>query len=129
MKVNLLIFLLMISSEGRAKSVMVGGEKEFDACSSEAEVFGLKKAPDSFLAVRDKPSRNGKELDRLSNGMKFYFCEESGDWVGIVYAKKPTDRTSGADCGVSTPIKIRRAYRGPCSSGWVHKRWIRVISG
>ncbi|MBB4636939.1 hypothetical protein FHS01_002960 [Longimicrobium terrae] len=40
--------------------------------------------------------------------------ESGGGWAGVVY---PFD--GDVDCGTSSPMAERQAYRGPCKSGWV----------
>ncbi len=105
--------------------VMVGGEAEFDACGATGQVTGLNPKGDGFLAVRSGPGTSYKERDRLRNGDLVIMCDESGDWIGIVYELGDPDR----DCGTGTPIPERTAYDGPCQSGWVHRNWVQLIAG
>lgn len=109
-----------------AKAVKVGGEAEFDACGAVHKVVGLKKGGDNFLSVRASPSVKGRELDRLRTGRLVWSCDstEEGEWIGVVYEKRP-----GQDCGVGTPIAKRRAYAGPCASGWVAGRYLELVAG
>lgn len=94
-----------------------------DACGGYGEVFNLNPDGDNFLAVRDRPSSSGQELDRLGPGMGVSMCLEEGEWVGIVYSK------SGQNCGVGSPVLSPRAYSGPCRSGWVFGKYVKLIAG
>ncbi|MCW1402556.1 hypothetical protein OKA06_09525 [Novosphingobium sp. MW5] len=108
------------------RAVKVGGDADYDACGSVHKVVGLKKNGDNFLSVRASPSVKGRELDRLRMGRMVWSCDstEEGDWIGVVYERRP-----GQDCGVGTPIAKRRAYSGPCASGWVSGRFLEIVAG
>lgn len=108
-----------------AQPVRIGGDAKFDACGSLGQVSGLKRHGDNFLSVRTGPATEAREVDRLRQKTMLNICEESGDWLGIVYS--PAGQT--VDCGVSSPVATRVAYRGPCRSGWVHKRFVTNIAG
>jgi hypothetical protein len=109
-----------------ARPVMVGGEAEFDACGGVHKVTGLKAKGDNFLSVRAAPSVKGKELGRLKMGQLVWSCDtaQEGEWIGVVYERVP-----GQDCGVGTAIERRRAYAGPCASGWVSGRFLELVAG
>ncbi len=109
-----------------ARPVMVGGEAEFDACGGVHKVVGLKAKGDNFLSVRAAPSVRGRERDRLKMGRMVWSCDstEEGEWIGVVYERIP-----GQECGVGTPIAKRRAYAGPCASGWVSGRFLELVAG
>ena len=124
----------ILSAPGLAKSaalpaarpVMVGGEAEFDACGGVHKVIGLKAQGDNFLSVRAAPTPKGKERDRLKMGRMVWSCDaaQEGEWIGVVYERVP-----GQDCGVGTAIERRRAYAGPCASGWVSGRFLQLVAG
>ena len=103
--------------------VMVGGSTEIDACGSLGAVHGLPGKPNSFLAVRSGPDTKYTLIDRLYNGAQVYFCDTQGEWIGIVY------QTSTQDCGVSSPLPKSQSYKGPCKSGWAHRKWLTVTAG
>jgi hypothetical protein len=107
-------------AQGRVP-VQVGGSSDFDACGSVAVPTGLNPRGDNFLAVRAGPNSSAQRLAKLRPGQQFYVCDERGAWLGIVYG--------GGDCGVGSPIRRRQAYSGPCRSGWVFRRFVRVIAG
>jgi len=108
-----------------ARPVVIGGDGTTDACSSVARVTGLKRGGDNFLSVRVGPGAGFRERDRLGPAVQVHVCEHDGDWVSIVYAPAGRDM----DCGVSAALPKRIAYRGPCRSGWVHRRFVEVIAG
>ena len=99
---------------------------DLDACLSVAEVRGLDRNGDNFLAVRSRPSRVAPALDRLRPGRQVWICD--GDavpgWSGIVYAAEP-----GQECNVGSPVATIRPYSGPCRQGWVAARYLVVIAG
>ncbi len=103
--------------------VFVGGEAQFDACASYGEVAGLKPTPGNFLALRNRPSTDGKRIAKLASEQKFWICSQNGDWFGVVIAQ------NGKDCGVSTPRVARQPYTGPCRVGWVFGKYVGVIAG
>lgn len=104
--------------------VRIGEFPDLDACLSWGEVTGLRH---SLLAVREGPGTHYRQLDELDNGHGVHLCDgaEDSEWVGVVYA--PAD--ANVDCGVSSPAPEHRPYAGPCRSGWVHMKWVRVIAG
>jgi len=107
-----------------AKPVMVGGEVEFDACGATGIVVGLDPQGDNFLAVRAGPGSKYKTIDKISGGQSYSDCDRHGKWVGIVYSNDPQ-----VDCGVGTPIATRQPYSGPCKSGWVFRKYTKLIAG
>jgi hypothetical protein len=100
--------------------VMIGGEKDLDACQGFGEVRGLDPQGDNFLAVRTGPGSKFTKIDELHERNQVWLCDERGRWIGIVYGK---------NCGVSSPIAIRRRYHGPCKSGWVFDKYVKLIAG
>jgi hypothetical protein len=105
--------------------VMFEASTRDDACGSQAIVVGLDPRGDNYLSVRAGPSGQHRESDRLGTGAEVAICNQSGDWFGVIYShvKLP------GECGGSSPSPTTRAYRGPCQSGWVHRRHIRVTAG
>lgn len=107
--------------------VKAGSYDDLDACLLVVDVTGLYPKGDNYLSLRSRPSAQGRELARLQPGQWLNSCDESADgkWTGVVY--HPTDKQ--ADCGTGTPIGQRRPYGGPCASGWVATRFVKVIAG
>lgn len=101
-------------------------DPSLDACISQGEVFGLKPGGDGFLAVRAGPSKRYAMTDKLAEGRLFHMCDNSadGEWIGIVY-----NADGSLACEVGSPVESPRDYHGVCKSGWVNKRWVRVVAG
>lgn len=101
-------------------------QPDLDACLSIGEVSGLKPGGDGFLAVRSNPGSKYAMTDKLVAGRRFHLCDEKagGEWLGVVYSDDDS-----IDCGVSSPVESPRTYGGKCKSGWVNKRWVRVVAG
>lgn len=129
-----LVFALLVAAVGalgasasaskmHSTPVMVGGEPTSDACPSQGVVHGLRPGGGGYLAVRSGPGRHFPMIDRLRNGNSVYFCDEQGDWIGIVYGPDPTI------CGVSAPLAERQPYAGACQSGWAHRNWLTLVAG
>ncbi len=108
-----------------ARPVVIGSDGMTDACPAVARVTGLKRGGDNFLSVRVGPGIRHREADRIGPAALVHVCEDRGDWVGIVYAPAGRD----VDCGVSSALRKPVAYRGPCRSGWVHRRFVEIIAG
>jgi len=104
--------------------VVIGGDKQFDACGSVGQVTGLDPDGDGFLSVRVGPGTGYDETDRLYNGDLVHVCEQVGSWYAVIY---PAD--GRVDCGVSTSWPEAREYSGRCQAGWAHMNWIAPIAG
>lgn len=103
--------------------VMIGGEKELDACGATAVVSGLRRMEGNLLAVRRGPGLRYQQIDALAPGARVWLCDRKGRWAGVVYS--PTDK----DCGVATPSPARKPYSGSCLSGWVHEKYLTLEAG
>ena len=111
------------SYAGDSVPVQVGSIPEMDACTSTGLVTGLRT---SLLALRSGPGVTYRQIDHLANGQELFLCSVSpdGKWHGVVYSSGRT-----VDCGVSSPVNSVGPYHGPCRSGWVSARWIKVTAG
>ena len=109
------------------RPVMVGGVPDLDACLSDGQVTGLNPRGDNFLSVRSHPSTSAREIARLRPGQIVDACDETADgaWTGVIFS--PPGRE--LDCGTGTPAPRHQAYRGPCASGWVSSRFLKIIAG
>jgi hypothetical protein len=125
--VPVIIAIALLSVPTRATEpqvpVMVGGEADLDACGAVGTVSGLKPTGGNSLSVRSGPGREQNRIDGLAPGTRVWLCDRQGAWLGVVYGPP------GRECGVSTPSAIRRPYEGPCSSGWVHERYVELLAG
>lgn len=99
---------------------------DLDACLSQGEVAGLDSNGDNFLTVRAGPGRDARDIGRLRPGHVVNVCESANGWLGIVFG--PAGRAD-EDCGVGSPVPRPQAYDGPCHSGWVAARYVRVVAG
>lgn len=119
----ILSVVLASSSAGATKPVRVriGGSDVEDACGSTGRVAVMRAG--GYLAVRGGPGILYPARDRLFPGRTLAICEERGDWIGVIYGP------DGLDCAVSSPIRQRRHYAGPCRSGWVHRRYVELVAG
>lgn len=120
-------------AQSKRVPVMVGGNPQFDACPSSGVVarLGPKRAEDpksGFLSVRSGPGGAPYfETDRLFNGDPILVCGDEGPWHAVIY---PGRGQTIDDCGpLGSPIRNRRAYEGPCRSGWLHRNYVEITAG
>ena len=113
------------SLAGPDTPVMVGGELDLDACFGVGLVTGPDPSEPHEAAVLTSPDPEQAVIDRVPTGRRVYLCEEHNGWTGVVY------RLDGdlAGCGVSGPQERRRAYDGPCLSGWVASGSLSLAAG
>lgn len=103
--------------------VIAGKHPGYDACESVGVVAGLNPQGDGFLAVRAGPGTGYGMRDKVYNGYLLNICDQRGASLGVVYSHETQD------CGVSTPWPAPAAYTGPCSSGWVHRNFVKDYAG
>lgn len=98
----------------------------FAACNARGST--RDRAAIEGVPVRAAPFEQAQQIDRLPSGSQFFICSRTLDqrWFGIVYDSggQAADR-----CGVSAPVADRRAYQGPCLTGWVPSLAVRLVSG
>ena len=118
-----------------AKPVRIGeGGPRFDACQSTGEVG---RHVSGSLPVLSAPFDAAEKIDSLSAGQTIHICTRSIDqqWLGIVYDKAADpaaaegDAGTAVDCGVSSPVRAKRNYDGPCKSGWVESTYVVLVAG
>ncbi|MDZ7588998.1 MAG: hypothetical protein U5J78_07670 [Parasphingorhabdus sp.] len=121
------------------KPVRIGeGGPRFDACQS----IGQTNAPDGgMLDVRPSPFDDAKSVGQIPSGRLVYICTRSIDqqWLGIVYDDTPAPvaaadiasppKRGPGDCGVSSPVRSKQNYSGPCKSGWVESTYVVLVAG
>ncbi|QTD57902.1 hypothetical protein J4G78_15995 [Parasphingorhabdus cellanae] len=117
------------------RPVRIGeGGPRFDACQAMGRVTGLRQADlDVLIAPFDAAERKAG----LSAGQLVHICTRSHDqqWLGIVYddtapAEGDNPAANGSqDCGVSSPVRSKRNYDGPCKSGWVESTFVKLVAG
>jgi len=119
-----------VEEDPSAKPVRIGeGGPRFDACQSVGEVG---RHVSGSLPVLSAPFDAAEKIDSLSPGQIVHICTRSIDqqWFGIVY-DKPSDpaNSTPVDCGVSSPVRAKRNYDGPCKSGWVESTYVVLVAG
>lgn len=136
------------SPTARAVNIGEGGAR-FAACQGRGRVGNLRGRP---LPVRDAPFDSAKQIGELGEDAHVFICTRSLDqqWLGVVVASedgmKPVAATPapavgsepsavaattpapGVDCGVTTPVRGKRPYAGPCESGWVESTFVAVVA-
>ena len=85
-----------------------------------AVVSGLRS---SRLQVRSGPGMRFQRIDALGEGARVYTCNGSGEWLGVAYGRP------GMTCGSRENVGLDIAQTLTCRSGWVHRRWIEIITG
>jgi hypothetical protein len=128
-----------------ARPVTIGEDgPRLDACGATGVVRRLGEA--KALPLRAAPFADARSLADLPEGTRLHVCTRSLDqkWLGVVVARDvaaaraPADATAGnaedgpapiPDCGVSSPVERRRAYDGPCPSGWVSSAYVVLVAG
>ena len=98
----------------------------FDACAAAGTTRQVNAG--STLPVRAAPVEDAAETGAIAAGQRFFICARSHNqkWLGVVYEPGGTLAES---CGVSSPVTSRRAYDGPCRSGWVPSAFVRSVAG
>ncbi|HEX7782331.1 MAG TPA: hypothetical protein VF509_05960 [Sphingobium sp.] len=120
-----------------ARPVTIGEDgPRLDACGA----MGVARGPgtDGALDMRAAPFAAARRLAVLAEGRRVHVCTRSIDqrWLGVVVQpvtlQSPADNAAEApkavDCGVSRPVEAKRAYDGPCESGWVSSAFIRLVA-
>lgn len=79
------------------------------------------------LPVKAAPFDTAADAGQIAAGARFFICTRSHDqrWLGVVHE---AGGTLSAGCGVSQPVTSRRAYDGPCRSGWVPSASVRLVA-
>ena len=111
------------------RPVRIGeGGPRFDACQAVGRVQGLQGRQ---LDVLIAPFDSAEQKDSLGEGRRVWICTRSHDqqWFGVVYDDAPAEGESAPDCGVSSPVRSKRDYDGPCASGWVESNFVKLIAG
>lgn len=98
----------------------------FDACSAAGTTRQIDAG--GTLPVRAAPFDDAEETGAIPAGTRFFVCTRSHNqkWLGVVYDESGT---LSERCGVSSPSTDRRAYRGPCRSGWISSPFVRLVAG
>lgn len=126
-----------INPAERPVRIGLGGPR-FDACQGVGRIQGLQGRE---LDVRISPFDAAEKKDSIKQGQQVWICARSHDqqWHGIVYddgageaGSEESDATGSdgpGDCGVSSPVRSKRDYDGPCKSGWVESNYVKLVAG
>ena len=115
------------------QSVMDDGQKLAPG-GALAQITGLRKGGDGFVSVRAAPSVKADERGRLTQDT-FVIVVLPKDWdtvdfVGVLY--KPdgdVDAPLMEQCRLpEAPPYFDGVYKGPCKSGWVSKRFVKILA-
>ena len=118
-----------------ARPVTIGEDgPRFAACGAIGLVRGLGAG--RTLDLRAAPFLEAKVKAALPEGTRLHICARSLDqrWLGVVVRPQPVPPPEGnasgpgLDCGVSAPVERRRAYDGPCESGWVSSAVVQLVA-
>ncbi|MEZ5710943.1 MAG: hypothetical protein R3E02_16315 [Blastomonas sp.] len=119
-----------------ARPVRIGeGGPRFDACQAVGRIRGLGGRT---LDLHDAPDDRAASIANLAEGDRLWICTRSIDqqWLGVVLESESVAEADGSqeapppvDCGVSSPVRSKRSYDGPCTSGWVESNFVQLIAG
>ena len=95
----------------------------FPACNATGVTRNVSQG--ETLPVRAAPFDTAEETASVPAGGRFAVCSRSHDqkWFGIVFGEGEAH-----DCGLSAPVTSRRAYDGPCRSGWVSSPFVKLVA-
>ena len=116
--------------EGIARAVTIGEDgPRLPACGARGVVRARS------VELRAAPFQQARVLAQLGEGQVVTVCTRSLDqrWLGVVVPPAASDATAGnatapaLECDVSDPVDRRRAYDGPCASGWVFSARVQLV--
>jgi len=129
-----------------ARPVMIGEDgPQFPACGTRGHAIIMddpnSSDDESFAELRVAPFAEARSQGRLDPSTSVYVCTRSLDqkWLGVVLQPAVSGKTEITEidertgkskpwtCGVSGPVAKKRAYDGPCPSGWVSSAYIRLV--
>lgn len=126
-----------INPAERLVRIGLGGPR-FDACQAVGRIQGLRGGE---LDVRIAPFDAAATKDSIKQGQEVWICTRSHDqqWHGIVYDDGVAGSAEGeaagtanrgpGECGVSSPVRSKRNYDGPCKTGWVESNFVKLVAG
>lgn len=115
------------------KSIVLDGKKIAPG-GAVAEIVGLRKGGDGFVSVRAAPSTKAAEMGRLGPGQRIIAVLQdnwnAASFVGVIYVPDSKADTPLMDaCRLpEAPPYFDGTYTGPCRTGWVARRFVRVLA-
>jgi hypothetical protein len=123
-----------------ARAVTIGEDgPRLNACGADGIVRG--PGGDGSLVMRAAPFGEAKATAMLAKDARVHVCTRSIDqrWLGVVVepianptadnAMSNVQDTPATDCGVSGTVESKKAYAGPCQSGWVASDFVQLVAG
>jgi hypothetical protein len=116
---------------------IVDGGKAIFSGASVGQIVGLKKGGDGYVSVRGAPSLKANERGRLTPNRFVLMLSgdkaaEKAGFIGVIYVEPAEDVDLGKTCGIEDPptptMTQKRIYSGPCRSGWVARRFVKVLA-
>jgi len=100
------------------RQVHVGGIESLDACGG----YGIATVTATLYVIGTDGNWHYEKVDASS---PLYICDAQDDeYSGVVIPNY-----KGQDCQVSSPIKRRQPYTGPCRPGWINTKFVDVLAG
>jgi len=118
-RIFLLAVVLNAVSHDVADNIAVSNKKSYKC--NYAKIINLKKG--TYVSVRSGPGMKYKPLDYLKNNTIIYICDEDGEWNKVFYSDGEGPCNGEVTSGLDVNIAVL------CKSGWVHGKFIDVISG
>lgn len=75
------------------------------------------------LAVRTGPAQRYDAVTAFHNGQAVYICNDAGEWLGVAFGQP------GRPCGDGVARPLPYQVAASCRTGWVHRRWIEILTG
>ena len=118
-----------MAPKGPVVAIQVGGDADMDACSLGSIRSGAS-GPGGWVPVRSGPGERFATIDSIDVAQRFSSCDSDGQWVGIIYRKEGDSPDEKGDCGgMNSPVPDKRAYNGPCRSGWIPDAVHEIVAG
>lgn len=106
-----------------AVPVMVGGQEPAEGCAGTATI---SVRPGTRLNLRAGPGLSHPVIARLEDGQRVSVCQRRDGWVGVLVQR---DGPGPRDCQVSDAGAKPVPYSGPCASGWISRKYLRILAG
>jgi len=103
--------------------VMVGGQEASEGCAGTAT---LSIRASTKLNLRAGPGLTYSVIAQLSADQRISICQRRDGWVGVLVLRTST---GPSDCQVSDAGPKPTSYAGPCVSGWLSAKYVRILAG
>jgi hypothetical protein len=103
--------------------VMIGGQEASEGCAGTATI-SIRAG--TRLNVRAGPGLTHPVIARLSDGQRVSICQRREGWVGVLVLRTGP---GASDCQASDAGPKPMPYAGPCASGWITAKYVRMLAG